>query len=120
MAWPPDLALLKLDMGLATDDTRDDARLQLCLDAAVRVVQRLREGEVNFGLGETDEAELPEPSADHELGTVRLAWRWHARRRSPDALVQMADLGSGRVPMFDSDIEMLLEVGRHKGPVIAG
>lgn len=122
-SWPPTLALLKTDMGreLAEGeppDDQDDAKLQLVLNAAVAVVQRLREGAYNFG--RTGEETLAVPGDDMRLGTVRLAWRWHARRRSPDALVAMAELGSGRVPMFDSDIELMLEVGRFRPPVIAG
>lgn len=118
MSWPPILTDLKDEMSIAADDTRDDTRLQRVLDAAVVVVASLREGDFNFG-AEAD-AELPEPDADIVLGTLRLAWRWHVRRRSPDALVAMADLGSARVPSFDADIEQLLGVGRYRGPVVAG
>lgn len=105
-------------MGLAAVDVRDDARLQRVLDAAVQVVQRLREGDFAFTVPAT--ADLPAPGADIELGTIRLAWRWHVRRRSPDALVNMAELGQARVPSFDTDIEQLLGVGRYRAPVIAG
>lgn len=118
MAWPPTIEDLKVE--LKRESEPDDPRMQSCLDAAVVVVQRLREGDLNFGLGEDGEDDLPDPGADVHLGTLRLAWRWYTRRRSPDALVQMAELGNGRVPMFDNDIEMLLQIGRHHGPVIAG
>lgn len=118
MAWPPELDELKEDMSIADADTRDDARLQRCLDAAVKVVGRLREGDYNFTAD--PDSVLPEPDADISLGTIRLAWRWHVRRRSPDALVALADLGTARVPAFDSDIEMLLGVGRHREPRVAG
>lgn len=116
MAWPPELEELKADMNVP--DARDDDRLQMVLSAAVLVVERLREGDFNFA-GDPD-SELPDPDADISLGTVRLAWRWHVRRRSPDALVAMADFGSTRVPAFDPDIEMLLGVGRHREPRVAG
>jgi hypothetical protein len=118
MAWPPELALLKTDMGIAVEDTRDDVRLQMCLDAAVAVVERLREGDFTFS--GTPTAELPAPGDDVELGTCRLAWRWHVRRRSPDALVAMGDLGTARVPAFDADVETLLGIGRHREPRVAG
>lgn len=118
MAWPPELALMKTDMGVPADDTRDDERLQITLDAAVRVVQRLREGDFDFTADPL--SGLPDPDADLELGTVRLAWRYHVRRRSPDALIALAEMGSARVPSFDPDVEMLLGIGRHRGPVIAG
>lgn len=118
MAWPPELAALKTDMGMALDDTRDDARLLMCLQAAVVVVERLREGDFDFA--DDPDSDLPAPDADLELGTVRLAWRWHVRRRSPDALVAMADLGTARVPAFDPDIEVKLGIGRHREPRVAG
>lgn len=116
MAWPPQLEELKADMGVA--DTRDDAQLRQVLDAAVLVVARLREGDFDFA--DDPDSDLPDPGADINLGTVRLAWRWHVRRRSPDALVSLADFGSTRVPAFDPDIEMLLGVGRHREPRVAG
>ncbi len=120
MPWPPELEQLKDEMSIAEADTRDDVRLQRVLDAAVKVVQRLREGDFNFGLGADGEDDLPDPDADIDLGTLRLAWRWHVRRRSIDGLVAMADLGSARVPAFDSDLEQLLGVGRHREPRVAG
>lgn len=119
MAWPPQLPALKEDLSIAPADTRDDVRLQTVLDAAVAKVVELREGDFNFGGGADGEAELPNPGPDVELGTIRLAARWHARRRSLDALVSMGELGSARVPAFDADIEQLLGVGRFRGPVVA-
>lgn len=59
------------------------------------------------------------PPPDLHLGTLRLAGRWHTRRRSPDGLVAMAELGMGRVPSFDPDIERLLKIGRFRGAVFA-
>ncbi|MBB2500264.1 hypothetical protein H5411_14160 [Amycolatopsis echigonensis] len=53
------------------------------------------------------------------LGTVRLAAREFARRRSPEALIDMGELGSARIPSFDPDIERLLGIGRFRGPVFA-
>lgn len=114
--WPPSLAFLKIDAKIEANDTRDDARLQQVLDAAVVLVQRVRPG---FDYDADPMSELPDPTADLALGTVRLAERWHARRRSPDGLIAMAELGSSRVPAFDSDIERLLGIGRYRGPVIA-
>jgi hypothetical protein len=49
---------------------------------------------------------------------VRLASRWHTRRRSPDALIEMGELGASRVPSFDPDIDRLLRIGRHALPVV--
>lgn len=110
----PTLADVKLDAGIT--DTRDDARLQQTLDAALAFVTRQR-SDLNFAADPL--SALPFPTADHLLGTVRLAHRWHVRRRSPDAAIQMGDLGTSRVPMIDSDIERLLGIGRFSGPVFA-
>ncbi|GEL17686.1 hypothetical protein [Pseudonocardia asaccharolytica] len=117
MAWPPTLTALKGDLGIDEADTRDDARLTSMLDAAVVFVQRVHAGGFDFAgdLGST----LPEPDADLVTGTLRLAGRWHTRRRSPDGLVAMAELGAARVPSFDPDIERLLRIGRYRSPVIA-
>lgn len=117
MSWPPSLAELKADMGIDAADTRDDDRLTVQLAAAVAFVERVRGGSFNFtGAVLSD---LPDPTADLTLGTLRLTARWHTRRRSPDALVSMGELGSVRVPSFDPDIERLLGIGRYRGSVIA-
>jgi len=115
MSWPPSLDELKLDAGIP--DTRDDEKLDLVLAAAVAFVERVRGTSFNFN-GDLGSA-LPEPTDDLTLGTIRLAVRWHQRRRSPDALVDMADLGTARVPSFDPDIERLLGIGKFRGPVFA-
>lgn len=110
MTWPPTLADLKTDLGpeYTTPDPKD-AQLQQVLDAAVSFVERVRP---EFNYDADPLVELPEPSPDLVLGTVRLAGRWHTRRRSPDGLVSMGELGTGRVPSFDPDIERLLGIGR--------
>ncbi|WP_170918225.1 MULTISPECIES: phage head-tail connector protein [unclassified Pseudonocardia] len=103
---------LKADLGI--DDDRDDVVLVRQLDAAMTFVQRLRPGFDYDGAGE-----LPAVPGDLALGTVRLAGRWFTRRRSPDALVALGELGSSRVPSFDPDVERLLKIGRYRSPVIA-
>lgn len=117
--WPPTLDDLKTDMGIDLPDTRDDAELSKCLNAAVSFVERVRADGYNFSgdLAST----LPDPATaeDLQLGTLRLAGRWHTRRRSPDGLVQMAELGASRVPGFDPDIERLLCIGRFAKAVFA-
>jgi len=107
MAWPPTLVELKGDMGIDPDDTRDDVKLQRALSAAVTFVERIH-----------PDLDWPNPTDDLELGTLRLAARWDARRRSPDALIQLAELGASRVPSFDPDIDRLLRIGRHQKPRI--
>lgn len=109
-AWPPTLADLKADMGIDPSDTRDDQQLTTVLAAAVAFVARVRPGP--FGTP-------PEPLDDLILGTLRLAGRWHVRRRSPDALIQMGELGASRVPAFDPDIERLLGIGKYSKAVFA-
>lgn len=118
MPWPPTLQELKLDLGSAYDAASDpaDPQLQQVLDAAVTFVERLRAGWFNFNADPLCDA--PDPTSDLILGTLRLAGRWHTRRRSPDGLIAMAEMGSARVPAFDADIERLLRVGRHATPAV--
>lgn len=116
MAWPPTLDELKVDMKIDPGDTLDDVRLTQVLDAAVSFVERVRP---TFNYEADPVSDLPDPTADLRLGTLRLAGRWHWRRRSPDALIQMAEMGASRVPGFDSDIERLLGIGRY-GPMVFG
>jgi hypothetical protein len=61
----------------------------------------------------------PAPDADVVLGTVRLAGRWHDRRRAPNGQVAMGDLGTTSVPSVDPDISRLLRIGRFSPPGFA-
>lgn len=112
MSWPPTLADLKDDMSIDPTDDRNDRRLQRVLDAAIEIVEDKRSGDFQFDPQDPAQYTLPVPSARVFEGTLMLASRWHSRKRSPDALVQMGDLGSGRVPSFDVDIDRLLGFGR--------
>lgn len=112
MDWPPKLEQLKSDLRIDADDTRDDEALRLVLDASVYFVEKIHAGRYNFA-GDVV-SDLPDPAATTlHLGTIRLAGRWHERRRTPNMLVQMAELGAARVPSFDPDIDRLLRIGRH-------
>jgi hypothetical protein len=91
----------------------DEQRLQRVFGAAVEFVERIHRGRYNFSGGPSD---LPLPGETLKLGTVMLARRWDTRRRSPQGLVAMAELGAARVPSFDSDIDRLLRLGRHAIP----
>lgn len=118
-AWPPTIELLLLDAGIdpgEPNEFRDVDRLKVVLDAAVTFVERVRADAFE---GVDLEVAEPQTFADLRLGTVRLAYRWHVRRRSPDGLVQMAELGAGRVPSFDPDIERLLGIGKFRGVTFA-
>lgn len=119
MTWPPQRTELKDDLGIEPGDTRDDAKLDRMLGAAVAFVERVRDGAFNFATDPDPLDELPVPTADLELGTIRLAGRWHTRRRSPDGLVAMAEMGAARVTSFDPDIDRMLGIGRYRGAVIA-
>lgn len=110
MSWPPTLDELKNDKDIATGDDLDDEALTRRLNAAVAFVERARP---RFNYIDDPTSTLPEPTADLVLGTLMLASRLYTRRNSPDGLVMMADIGSGRVPSFDPDIERLLRIGRH-------
>lgn len=118
--WPPTLDEMKLDMprpDAGTPPGGEDARLQQVLDAAVAFVEAVHDGRYDFA--DESGADLPSPPADVRLGTIRLAVRWHQRRRTPDGMVQMADLGAGRVPGVDPDIERMLGIGRYAPAVVA-
>lgn len=110
--WPPSLADLKHEMQIDPDDTTSDTELADALAASVTFVERVRSDVVYTG-------GAGGPTADLRLGTLRLAARWHTRRRSPDALIQMAEMGAARVPAFDPDIDRLLRIGKYRGAVFA-
>lgn len=120
MSWPPQLPALKEHLRSRGEPgdvlNEDDVQLQVVLDAVVAFVQRVHRGRYNFDgdLGST----RPDPDAGIELGTVMLAARWHTRKRSPDGMIDMGELGSSRVPSFDADIEKLLRIGRQSIPVV--
>lgn len=109
--WPPTLEQLKSDKDLELSDTKDDASLRLMLDAAVSYVERVRP-DLNYDADPTCD-DLLDVTAVHVLGTIRLAARWKARGRSPDALVSMGEFGAARIPSFDPDIEQMLGIGRY-------
>lgn len=116
MDWPPALDVLRLDRGLKESETEQDERLQQTLDAAVAFVERVRP---DFNYTEDPLSEYPEPTADHVLGTVRLAGRWHDRRRAPDGQIGMGELGTTSVPSVDPDVSRLLGIGRFSSPRFA-
>ena len=115
--WPVTLADLKIDAQIDPDDTRDDVAMQVVLSAAVSFIERVH-GERYTFVGEPTLL-LPAVPYDMRLGTARLAYRWHMRRRSPDALVAMGEMGSARVPSFDPDIDRMCRLGRFSPPVFA-
>jgi hypothetical protein len=117
LAWPPMLWELKEDAKLSQDDHTDDDRLQMTLDAACAFYERVKANKLDFTNAPI--TELPKPTKDNRLGILRLAHRWHVRRRSPQMLASMGDLGDARIPSFDPDIERLLGIGRKRGFLFA-
>jgi hypothetical protein len=115
LTWPPTVAELKIDKGIPESDTRNDVEWSRMLDAATALVLRVHTGRWAFD----GEVGLPVPDEALVLGTIRLAIRWQTRKRSPDALVAMGELGSGRVPSFDVDIDRMLRFGRFAPAVFA-
>lgn len=109
--WPPVLRELKIDAGTDEDDTRDDPIDEQDLAAAVSFVERIHAETFDFS-GTSDDPDLEPVDAALVLGTIRLAQRWKARRKSFDALVSMGDMGASRVPSFDVDIDRMLRIGR--------
>lgn len=120
LPWPPQLDDLKAELRIERTDTRDDANLQVVLDAAVDYVEEHRAGDFAF-LGtevDADDVALPVPPQRIHLGTVRLAVRWHTLRRSPDGLVDAGEFGTVRVPNVPADIERLLGLGNFRRPLV--
>lgn len=112
--WPPTVADVKNDAGINVET--DDGILATELDAAVAFVRRNRK---RFNYDSDPLCEWPAPTDDLWLGTVRLAKRWHDRRRAAAGQIFMGDTGSDTVPYVDPDIERMLGLGRFKSPVIA-
>jgi len=120
LTWPVTLANLKEDLKIDANDTREDGRMAGDLASAIDYVTRVRKGAFQFDPADPTQWGLPLPTRDICLGTLRLAGRWTIRRRSPDGMVAVsAEMGSTRVASFDADIDRMLGIGRHRGPVFA-
>ncbi|NUR80718.1 MAG: hypothetical protein HOQ21_09780 [Dermatophilaceae bacterium] len=92
----------------------DRQRLERVFNAAVEFVERIHRGRFNFNGDPGSTA--PAPGENLRLGTLMLARRWNTRRRSPDGLVAMGELGASRVSFGDPDVDRLLRLGRHAIP----
>lgn len=112
--WPPKLAGLRRELGRVPGDSADDDLLTDSLNAAIAFVLRVHAGRYNF---DDSSPLLPDVPADMVLGTTYLAKRLHSRRRSPDALIDLGELGSARIPSFDPDIDFMLRIGRYRTAV---
>lgn len=112
ITWPPTLDDVKMDGEVPVD--RDDDELQFLLDSAVAYVEAFHAQAYDFAGSFT----LPPVPEVFNLGTIRQVLRWNARRRSPDALMQAGD-ASARVPSWDTDIELMLRMGRSRKGLLA-
>lgn len=117
ITWPPSVGHVRSELRRAPTDLDSDDLLATALDAALAFVVRVKGGQYNV-TGDPLSL-LPSPGPDLAWGAVRLAVRLHTRRRSPDGLIDLGELGSARVPSFDPDIDRLLGIGRFAPPVIA-
>lgn len=108
-SWPPKVEALRSELGRKADDTAEDDLLKAALNAAISFVERVHVERYNFG----DAPLLSAPGDDTYLGTLYLARRLHSRRRSPDGVIDLGELGSARIPSFDPDIDRLLQIGRY-------
>lgn len=117
--WPPTLDQLKADMRV--NDTRDDVILSGELAGCIAYVERVKGSAVDlYGFDGPEAVPRRVPfDTGYWLGTMRLAARQHARRRSPDGMVASLDQGSIRIGTGDSDIDRMLRVGKFASPVIA-
>jgi len=116
--WPPTINDLKLDLSRDGQKYTSDEQLEMDLSAAIAYVRDRKSWQFDIGAEspESDSGSLLTPDADFILGTIRLAGRWHARRRSQDGTINMGEQGIGRVAAYDPDIERMLRMGR-KAPM---
>lgn len=115
--WPPTLADLKRDARGQVKDIEDDI-LQDVLDEAVDYVEDVRKDDLAFTPDRIDSCHRP-PNRTEIKGTIRLALRWHFRRRALQGFVDSGELGVQRIPATDSDIERMLKIGRYRRPATA-
>jgi hypothetical protein len=92
----------------------DRQKLQRAFDAAVSFVERVHKGRYNF-TGEIGSTLKPVPDT-LPMGLLMYSRRLDTRRRSPNGLISLGELGSTRVPSFDPDEQRLLRLGKHAIP----
>lgn len=110
--WPPTLSALKLDAQGQVKD-QEDVALQDVLDEAVDFVEDVRKDDLAFSPDQIDGCHRP-PNRTEVKGTIRLALRWHFRRRALQGFVDAGDQGVQRIPSIDDDIQRMLKIGRYK------
>lgn len=110
--WPPALSLLKLDAQGQVKD-QEDVALQDVLDDAVAYIEDVRKDDLAFSPDQIDECHRI-PNKTEIKGTIRLALRWHFRRRVLQGFVDSGDQGVQRLPSTDDDLHRMLKIGRYK------
>jgi hypothetical protein len=122
VVWPPTVAQVKALANPPIEHDDDDDVIRELLDACVGFVQRVRKDQFDFFDGQEPPEPIDPPTfivgseESHSLmaGTMMLTHRLMARRRSPDAVLWMAETGTTRIPdAADPEVTRLLRIGRH-------
>jgi hypothetical protein len=113
LTWPPTLDDFKADLPAELSGDQHDAKLTQVLDAAIDYVQNTARTDLNYSVVPNIDVDQPDNAVC--LGTLRLARRWHERRRSPDGMISAQEFGATRVSSGDQDIDRMLRVGRYAG-----
>lgn len=102
---------------LSITDARDDARLQLIVDA---VNSQVRSWPVSLAAVDTDPAADPARPwpARITLGAAMLCARLFRRKNSPAGVEAFGSEGAAYVMRSDPDIAQLLELGSWQGPMV--
>lgn len=105
---PTSLPAVKLQLGIADTDTRDDERLEVIVGAVNSEVRLWR-----VALRSVDAAEWLASTA---LGASMLAARLYRRKNSPAGVESFGQLGAAYVMRNDPDIAQLLQLGSYQQP----
>lgn len=114
--WPPTLPTLFKDAQSQVKESESEA-LQLVLDTAIEFVEDKR-SDLAFSMGEISKTKPP-PDKMVVLGTIRLALRWHFRRRALQGFVDAGEQGVQRLPASDDDLHRMLKIGRYRKAITA-
>lgn len=107
---PATLAAVKLQLGIAADDARDDAELGEHVAAVNALVRRWPVAA--YALQTDPAAWTPDVTKGANMLTVRL-WR---RKDSPAGVEAFAQLGAAYVQREDPHVAMLLQLGSFAPP----
>jgi len=109
---PATEATVKANLNIALDDTADDKRLELTINAANSVVAALP-------LVADLSADVDEWPGRIVLGATLLASRWFKRSNSPAGVVDLGgEAGVVYVQRNDPDIGMMLGLGAYARPSV--